>query len=137
MASRAEQLYREDFYAWTRQQAAALRRLADERWKGPLDLLHLAEEAEDLAAQNPRTGWFETIIDARTEIEDKITPTIRRGLLRRLPQLWQQARRNTAAALRLRGEHTAAEALPLECPYRLADLLRHDWYPQSRHGLEP
>ena len=85
---------------------------------------------------NPRAGWHETLIDARTEIEDKITPTIRRGLSRRLPQLWQQARRNTAAALRLHGEHAAAAALPTTCPYRLGDLLHHDWYPKSRHGLE-
>jgi hypothetical protein len=76
-------------------------------------------------------------MDARTEIEDKITPTIRRGLPRRLPRLWQQARRNTAAALRLRGERAAADALPAECPYRLADLLRHDWHPASRHDLNP
>ena len=31
----------------------------------------------------------------------------------------------------------AADALPAECPYRLADLLRHDWHPPSRHGLTP
>ena len=76
-------------------------------------------------------------MDARTEIEDKITPTIRRGLSRQLPRLWHQARRDTAAALRLHGERLAAETLPAECPYRLADLLRPDWYPTSRHGLEP
>src|SRR5918996_323450 len=34
-----------------RDQAAALRRLADERWNGPLDLLHLAEEVEDLGSE--------------------------------------------------------------------------------------
>jgi hypothetical protein len=162
LATRPEQLHEEDFYAWTRHQAKALRRFAASRPNVNLDFEHLIEEVADLgvsqrdavrsqvrriiehclklehsAAQNPRTGWYETIIDARTEIEDKITPTIRRGLRRRLPRLWQQARRNTAAALRLHGEHTAAEALPVECPYRPADLLRHDWYPQSRHGLEP
>jgi hypothetical protein len=94
-------------------------------------------ELECSAAPNPRAGWHETIIDARTEIEDKITPTIRRGLSKRLPRLWQQARRNTAAALRLSGEDAAAAALPTACPYRLGDLLRHDWHPKSRHGLEP
>jgi uncharacterized protein DUF29 len=79
------------------------------------------------AARDPRAGWHETIIDPRTEIEDKITPTIRRGLPRQFPRVWQQARRNTAAALRLTGEHAAADALPAECPYRLPDhLLRYD-----------
>ena len=44
----AAKLYEEDFYLWTRNQADALRRLAAERWNGPLDLEHLAEEVEDL-----------------------------------------------------------------------------------------
>ena len=38
---------RRGLYAWTQNQAAALRRLAKERWNGPLDLAHLAEEVED------------------------------------------------------------------------------------------
>ncbi|MGH6897275.1 MAG: DUF29 domain-containing protein [Geminicoccaceae bacterium] len=162
MAARPEQLYEDDFYAWTRDQAKALRRLAATRPNVELDFEHLIEEVADLGvsqrdavrsqvrriiehclkleyspARGPRVGWYEAIIHARTEIEDKITPTIRRGLPRRLPRLWQQARRDTATALRLHGEHAAAAALPAGCPYRLADLLRHDWYPRSRHGLEP
>jgi hypothetical protein len=162
MATRPEQLYEKDFYAWTRAQAKALRRLAATRPNVELDFDHLIEEVADLGVSQrdavrsqvrrliehclkleyypthaPRVGWYETIIDARTEIEDKVTPTIRRGLPRRLPRLWQQARRDTAAALRLHGEHVAADALPAECPYRLADLLRHDWYPKSRHDLKP
>jgi hypothetical protein len=162
MASPPEQLYEEDFYAWTRDQTRALRRLAASRPNLALDFPHLIEEMADLGisqrdavrsqlrriiehclklehspAREPRVGWHETIIAARTEIEDKITPSIRRGLPRRLPRLWQQARRDTIAALRVHGEHTAADALPAECPYRLADLLRHDWHPASRHGLSP
>ena len=43
--------YEDDFYAWTRHQASALRRLADQRWTGPLDLLHLAEEVEGLGSE--------------------------------------------------------------------------------------
>jgi hypothetical protein len=54
MATRAEQLYKEDFCAWTCDQAEALRRLADKRWNGPLDLLHLAEEVEDWGSENGR-----------------------------------------------------------------------------------
>jgi hypothetical protein len=162
VATRPERLYESDFYAWTRDQAKALRRLAATRPNVDLDFEHLIEEVADLgvsrrdavhgqvrriiehslrlefsAAPSPRAGWHETIIDARTGIEDKITPTIRRGLSRRLPRLWQQARRNAAAALRLHGEDAAAAALPTACPYRLSDVLRHDWYPKSRHGLQP
>lgn len=162
MATRAEELYEEDFYAWTRDQAKALRRLRATRPNVDLDLDHLIEEVEDLGtserdavrsavrriiehclkleyspARDPRIGWYETILRARTELEDKLTPALRRGLPRRLPRLYAQARRDTVAALRLYGEREAAEALPAECPYRLADLLRHDWYPASRHGLTP
>lgn len=162
MATRPEQLYEEDFYAWTRDQAAALRRLAAARPNVDLDFPHLIEEVADLGksqrdvvrsavrgiiehclkleyspVHGPRAGWHETIIHARPELEDKLTPTLRRGLQRRLPRLCGQARRDAAASLRLHGEAPAANALPTECPWRLADLLRHDGHPASRHGLTP
>jgi hypothetical protein len=60
---------------------------------------------------------------------------LRRDLRRNLPRLYDQARRNAEGALRAYGEHSAADRLPLECPYRFADLLRHGWYPLNRHGL--
>jgi hypothetical protein len=41
-------LYRTDYYAWTKQQAAELRRLAAARVNSTLDLPHLAEEVESL-----------------------------------------------------------------------------------------
>jgi Domain of unknown function DUF29 len=162
MATRAEQLYKEDFYAWTRDQAKALRHLAATRPKVELDFPHLIEEVADLgtsqrdavrsqvrriiehclkleyaAARDPRAGWHETIIDARIVLEDKLTRTLHSGLKRRLPKLYDQARRAAGASLRVHGEHAAADVLPAECPYRLADLLRYDWYPGCRHGLEP
>ena len=51
VASKAAELYEEDFFAWTRDQATALRRLSKERWNGPLDLEHLAEEIEDVGSE--------------------------------------------------------------------------------------
>ena len=162
MATGPELLYEEDFYAWTRDQANALRRLAATRPNVDLDFPHLIEEVGDLGTsqrdavrsqvrriiehclklehspvRDPRPGWHETIINARIELEDKLTPTLRRGLQRRLPKLYDQARRAVDGSFRVHGEHVAADALPRECPYRLADLLRHDWSPGSRHGLEP
>src|SRR3954452_23802712 len=102
MTADLEELYERDFYAWTRDQAEALRRLASERWNGPLDLGHLAEEVKDLGkgdrnavrsrirriiehclkpefspAADPRLGWKISIDDARSEIDDRITPAIR------------------------------------------------------------
>lgn len=162
MAARTEQLYEEDFYAWTCHQANALRRLAATRPNVELDFEHLIEEVADLGvsqrdavrsqvrriivhclkleyslARAPRVGWYETIIDARIVLEDKLTPTLRRGIQRWLPKLYDQARRAANASLRVHGEPAAADALPAKCPYRLADLLRHDWHPASRHRLEP
>lgn len=162
MATPPERLYEEDFYAWTRDQARALRRLAATRPNVALDLDHLIEEVADLGkserfavrsqlrrimehclklawspAREPRPGWHETIIDARTTLEDKLSPTLRRDLRRNLEPLYAQARRNAEGALRAHDEHDAADQLPVDCPYRFADLLRHDWYPENQHGLPP
>jgi hypothetical protein len=162
MATRAGQLYDHDFYAWTRDQAAALRRLARARPNVELDLEHLIEEVADLGtnrrdalrsqlrrimlhclklqhspARDPRPGWRDSIIEGRLEIEDKLSRSLRRDLGRNLPKLYGQARRAAQDSLRAYREDAAADALPETCPYTLADLLRHGWYPTSRHGLEP
>lgn len=148
MATRIAELYEEDFYAWTQAQAAALRRLEAERWNGPLDLAHLAEEVEDLGkeqrnavlsrlrrimehrlklehspAREPRAGWRASIVEALAEIEDRITPTIRRDLEERLPVLYARARELAVLGLRAHGEHAAADRLPAHCPWTLDELL--------------
>lgn len=160
MATRPERLYDEDFYAWTREQAAALRRLAEERWNGPLDLLHLAEEVEDLGSEQrnavmsqlerilehilklehsahaqPRRQWMISVNSARGEIERRITTTIRREVEPALENLYKRARRNAELGLADHGEPDAAAALPKACPYALDHLLQDDWYPPNRHGL--
>ena len=48
MATRPARLYESDFYAWTGDQARALRRLAATRPNADLDLEHLIEEVADL-----------------------------------------------------------------------------------------
>jgi hypothetical protein len=140
MATRQEDLYAEDFYAWTRSQAEALGRLAEGRWNGPLDLAHLAEEVEDLGtevrnavrshlrrilehclklghatATKPRPGWMRTAANARAEIADRLTPTIRRDTEAMLPRLYTQARRAAALGLVEHDEPEAADALPGTC----------------------
>lgn len=159
MATRPDQLYAADFYAWTKHQSAALRRLAAERWNGPLDLTHLAEEVEDLGderrnavrsqlrriiehclklefspAADPRAGWMRSIANARDEIADRLTTTIRRDLEQELPRLYAQALRAARLALSEREETEAANVLPAENPYGLGNLLTDDWYPESQHG---
>lgn len=95
-------LYQTDYYAWTKQQAAALRALAAAREGTTLDLENLAEEVESLGRSElssvksqmrrviehllklehapgaePRAGWRRTIIEARDEISDALTPALR------------------------------------------------------------
>jgi hypothetical protein len=156
MATRQEDLYAEDYYAWTQDQAEALRRLAEARWNGPLDLAHLAEEVEDLGtevrnavrshlrriiehclklehatATEPRPGWMRTIANARAEIADRLTPTIRRDAEAMLPRLYTQARRVAALGLVEHGEPGAADALPEACPYSVEQFLNEEWLPES------
>jgi DNA-binding PucR family transcriptional regulator len=161
MATKAAELYEEDFYAWTRDQAASLRRMARDRWNGPLDLEHLAEEIEDVGSERrdavrsqirriiehllklehsratgPRSRWKDSVDDARSEIEDKLTRTIRRDAGDRLPKLYDRARYKAARGLRENGEVDDAEALPSANPYGLQTILRHAWYPANRHGID-
>src|SRR5216684_4175909 len=87
------ELYDQDFFLWTKEQAAELRRASDSNL--PLDWENLAEEIESLGtsqraelnsqirrifrhlfkleaspAVDPHAGWRTTIRDARVEIED-------------------------------------------------------------------
>ncbi len=160
MATQRTKLYDEDFYQWSREQAAALRRLSAERWNGPLDLEHLAEEVEELGsevrnaarshlrrllsqalkleyspASEPRRGWIESIDDARIEIEERLTPTIRKDLEAQLPAIYARALRRTRKALVAEGAPNAADALSETCPYTLEQLLDETWYPTGRVGM--
>jgi hypothetical protein len=159
-AAVALDLYETDYFLWTQAQAAELRRMQARGISTALDLERLAEEVEDLGkaernavrsqirriiehclklehspAREPRGGWYESIVDARTELEDKLSPSLRRDLEDGLPKFYEQARRKADVALRARGENAAADALPPACPCALDDLLRDDWYPVNRHGI--
>jgi len=160
MATPPEQLYKDDFYAWTRDQAQALRRLAEQRWNGPLDLEHLAEEVEDLGSEqqwaiesqlerviehllkleysanaDPRRQWMISVVDGRGEIERRMTATIRNEVEPALGKRYRRAARKAGLALAAHGEKEAAQALPAECPYAFDDLTADEWWPANRHGL--
>ena len=49
-------LYDVDFYRWTREQAALLRRIPDERLNLPVDRNHVAEEIEDTGRSDLRAA---------------------------------------------------------------------------------
>lgn len=139
MATKAADLYDEDFYAWTQQQADALRR----HFKGDnrLDVEHLAEEVEDLGRSELHavesyvenviehllkldySGWVEARnhwraeVDAfRASIERKITPRIRQQVETELEALYDRARRAAARSLHQR-EPDFVRRLPKRCPY--------------------
>lgn len=156
----AESLYERDYYAWTQQQAAELRNLAERRVNVPLDLANLAEEVEDLGkgerdavrrqvrriiehllklefsrSAGPRAAWRESIIDARNTLDDKVTATLRLDIEAELPRLFRQARDKAAAGPERFDDPNAVEALPEECPYSLGDICRERWYPANRHGV--
>ena len=115
--------YEDDVYAWTQYQAEVLRTLptSDNRF----DREHLAEEIEDLGkserdavrsqirrillhflklayspARDPRFDWMDSIDDARAELDDKLTPTLRRDIEEALPRLYTTTRKRSAANCR-------------------------------------
>ena len=149
--SKASLLYDDDFYAWSREQAALLR---DRRF-AELDLEHLIEEVEDLGgalkrsvrsrtgtiiehllklehspAQDPRGGWYDTIIAQRRDLVEELTPTIRREVEPDLRKLYARARADTAKSLRVHGEANAADALPADCVYSFEQVIG-DWWPEE------
>ena len=152
----AKGLYREDFAAWSNQQATLLRAARFDE----LDLAHLAEEIEDLGhserdavrsqvrriaehllkleyspATEPRDGWKDTLTDARSILEDKLSPSLRSDLESMLPRLYTQILPKARRALRRFGEHEAARALPPACPYTLDEICRPEWLPANRQGI--
>lgn len=156
MASRALDLYRNDFYAWTRDQAQALRRLAETRPNVEVDWEHLIEEVEDLGkadlravesqlrraiepclklaysrADAPRRGWLNSIDDGRAKIGDRMTPSLRPDAQARLDHLYQQVLRRVRRDLEAFGEAEAAATLPPRCPFGFDELVDSDWYPES------
>lgn len=137
-----DRLYDADYYAWALEQAAVLRRLAASRVASDLDLANLAGESEDLGksqrravrsqlrrlienllklqysqSSDPRAGWRRTVLDARIELEDDLTPTLRREPrsrpakpLRRRPRA---SRRSPRVLQRARRRDRPPERLPL------------------------
>jgi hypothetical protein len=153
-------LYQTDYYAWTKDQAAKLRALAAARVNSTLDLENLAEEVESLGRSDlntvrsqvrriiehllklqfapsmpPRDDWRHSVAQARDEVEDHITASMRPDVAADLAKLFGRARRDASLGLRRHAEREAAQALPTTCPYSLDQIVSHDWYPNNRHGI--
>jgi Domain of unknown function DUF29 len=144
--------YDDDFYAWTQYQAAVLRSLAtsDNRF----DRDHVAEEIEDLGrsernavrsevrrilghflklahspAADPTADWMVSIANARAELEERLSATLRHYVEANLGRIFRQAGKTAEIALRKHQETLATTALPAECPYTLDQILAEEWYP--------
>jgi hypothetical protein len=63
----------------------------------------------------PRAGWRDSIIDARAELDDKSSPSLRRDLDHQLPRLWTRSRIKAENALPGLGESDAAGLLRVDC----------------------
>jgi hypothetical protein len=151
-------LYDRDFLAWSTQQAEALRAGARGGSNQVIDWHNLAEEIEDLGksarrelqsqirrvvrhllklehspAKEPRSGWEESIVDARAEIEDLLdeSPSLRTGLER---DLKRQTQRGIDLALKDLGRHheiDAATIAALRAASYTEEQIFGDWFPEE------
>jgi len=156
--------YDADFYSWTQEQAAALRRLAAQRSNVDLDLENLAEEVESMGrdqahavmsalttiiehllklefspAADPRRGWRLSVLNARDDLDGRLEDNPSLATPNKLAELaakaWKHGRKRTVGALRLFGEADAATQIPTDCPYSIEQLASSDWWPANRTGL--
>ncbi|MGC2199918.1 MAG: DUF29 domain-containing protein [Stellaceae bacterium] len=155
MANSAE-LYDQDFFLWTQEQAAALRRAKDSDL--PLDWENLAEEIESLgksdrrqlrsqirrilrhlykleasSAAEPRVGWCSTVIDGRSEIEDVLrdSPSLRRQVDELIADETNSAAKLAASDLERYGERANKVWERLEQGGFTAEQVLGDWFPEA------
>jgi len=153
-------LYDRDFFLWTQEQSAALRRAKDSNL--PLDWENLAEEIESLGksqwaelnsqvrrilrhllklesspASDPRAGWRATILDARTELEDLLenSPSLRREIDRTVRKQLHAAAKLATADLEQHQEPTGGVQARLDRGGFTAQQVIEDWFPGTGHDV--
>jgi hypothetical protein len=149
-------LYDEDFLAWSKEQAEALRAEARAGSNRNLDWENLAEEVESLGVSQktalrsqmrrviqhllklefspttaPRRGWFETVNDARSEIEDLLetSPSLRGEAHSAVYSALRQGSRKAIFDLEKYGELDPAIAARIRATTYTADQILGDWFP--------
>ncbi len=154
-------LYENDFLAWSKQQAEALRAAARAGSNQLLDWGNLAEEIEDLGrsvrrelqsqirrivrhllklqhspATQPRRGWAESIVDARAEIEDLLeaSPSLKTELDRDIERQTQRGIELALRDLERCQEIDAATSAALRATAYTAEQLLGDWFPEESAG---
>jgi len=137
-------LYDEDYYAWVKRQAAALRALSARQVSNDVDWPHLIDEVEDLgksvvrAVQSAlvrlmehaaflalapddhrdRCHWLVKMKAFRNQAVDDYAPSMRQILTPRLDRDWETARDRAAAKF-----DVDPALLPEKRPFTLAELL--------------
>ncbi len=137
--------YRDDVYAWSREQAAVLRDMMGRRdLPNQLDLENVAEEIESVGsevrnavesfirlillhavkiavspAEEAKAHWREEILGFHAEILGRYTRSMRKDI--DLDLIWRRAARQAAAHLGRFGERLPA--LPATCPIHLEAIL--------------
>jgi len=150
--------YDTDFYAWTQEQAAALRRAAEMRINLPgVDLDHVAEEIEDMGNDTLAKieGIIAQIITHLIKLEYSPDPDPRRHWRGEISEwratVFRRAKRSPTALSRVDideamrfsliglrnryGDKGWMADVPATCPYDLSQVLDLDFFPINRHGL--
>jgi hypothetical protein len=151
-------LYDEDFLAWSRQQAEALRAAARIGSNQLLDWENLAEEIESLgisqrsalhsqicriirhlikleysSVSDPRRGWEESIGDARAEIERLLetSPSLKAELGADITAETRRAVRLAIGDLQRHGDSERLDLARLRNLSYTADQILGDWFPAT------
>ena len=152
--AKAGELYEQDFFLWTKEQAAALRLAKNSNL--PLDWENLAEEIESLGKSDrrelrsqirrilrhllkleaspsvePRAGWRSTVLDARTEIMDVLrdSPSLRREVDDLIAEQLILAAELASADLSQHSEPAHAVQARLKKRVFTAEQVVGDWFP--------
>ena len=141
--------YEIDYARWLAEQVDKIRRGA----AAEVDLVHIAEELDDLARSERRAlashlgnlllhllkwqsqverrseSWRLSIDNARRDIHELLTesPSLRRALTDRLEDEYARARRNAAGETGI-----ASDRFPVECPYTREQLVDPDFFPEAQ-----
>ena len=147
--------YDQDFFLWTKEQAAALRRARGSNLS--LDWENLAEEIESLgksdrreltsqirrvlrhllkleasSGMEPRAGWRSTIMEARSEIDGVLrdSPSLRREVDRLVLEQLPKAAQLAAADLARYGEPAEGVRTRIQELGFTAEQVLGDWFPE-------
>jgi hypothetical protein len=154
--SEAKTVYKEDFVAWSKEQAEALRSAARGGSNQKLDWENLAEEIESLGisqlrelksqvrrviehllkleysrAADPRMGWIESIRDARNEIEAVIedSPSLQTDISAAIAAEMKRGSRKAITELEKYGDLDPATLARIRAATYTPDQVLGDWFP--------